>query len=40
MSLVFESLANDDSFMDVTLTAQGQVIKAHKVSCVSINYEK
>ncbi|KAL7636646.1 UNVERIFIED_CONTAM: hypothetical protein RMT77_013423 [Armadillidium vulgare] len=30
LTLVLESLAGDESFMDVTLTAQGKAIKAHK----------
>ena len=30
--LVFNQLAEDETFMDVTLTAEGRPIKAHKVS--------
>jgi len=32
LSLVLNQLAEDEAFMDVTLTAQGRNIKAHKVS--------
>ena len=30
MAVVFKQLAEDEAFMDVTLTAEGQPIKAHK----------
>lgn len=32
MSLVLSQLAEDEAFMDVTLTAEGCQVKAHKVS--------
>lgn len=31
LTIVLEALARDESFMDVTLTAQGRSLKAHKV---------
>ncbi|KAG0716868.1 Protein bric-a-brac 2 [Chionoecetes opilio] len=34
LTIVLEALARDESFMDVTLTAQGRSLKAHKVVCV------
>lgn len=31
LTIVLEALARDEAFMDVTLTAQGRSLKAHKV---------